>query len=163
MFKDLRYTVNGLDNSNTRAYEDEVKHCCSIGGHAFLDSLLIEQQQLMETLANCKLYPTYAYARIHWAGSALRKHTDRESCEFSATICIDNDPDPWPLFVEQTKYILEPGDMLVYRGRDLKHWRETYTGKQQIQIFIHYVEEGGKYSEFKYDKRPCLGHTYQKK
>ena len=162
MVKDVKYKLAGVDVCNTRAFEDRfVKNCFVITCEPFLDALIVEQQETMECLAGCELLPTYAYSRIYWPGSVLPKHTDRESCEVSATICIDSDPDPWPIFVGREKYILEPGDMLVYKGINLAHWRDAYTGNRHIQIFIHYVEKNGKYSEYKYDKRPCLGHPYQ--
>ena len=53
---------------------------------------------------------------------------------------------------------LKPGDMLVYRGRDLEHWRVKFKGKDYAQIFLHYNNvktPGSKQNLF--DKRPHLG------
>jgi hypothetical protein len=33
---------------------------------------------------------------------------------------------------------LEPGDMLIYSGCDLEHWREEFKGKNCGQVFLHY-------------------------
>ena len=33
---------------------------------------------------------------------------------------------------------LKPGDMLVYRGMELEHWREKFEGEECIQVFLHY-------------------------
>ena len=53
---------------------------------------------------------------------------------------------------------LKPGDILVYRGGELEHWREKFKGKECVQVFLHYNNRktpGAKYNMF--DKRPHLG------
>ena len=53
---------------------------------------------------------------------------------------------------------LEPGDMLVYRGCELEHWREKFKGKQSVQVFLHYNNVKTKHSrENMFDKRKHLG------
>lgn len=91
----------------------------------------------------------------------MNKHTDRPSCEYSATICITVDKEPWDIWFEtknqgNVKLGLEPGDLIIYKGMELPHWRYVYENKEQIQVFLHYVDQNGKYSEYKYDKRPML-------
>ena len=62
---------------------------------------------------------------------------------------------------ENTKGIkvdLKPGDMLVYSGCELEHWREKFKGKECVQVFLHYNNRktpGAKDNMF--DKRPHLG------
>ena len=51
---------------------------------------------------------------------------------------------------------MKPGDMIIYRGCDLKHWREPLWGKNHAQVFLHYNEKGGEY-DIPYDGRPLLG------
>ena len=56
------------------------------------------------------------------------------------------------------KIDLKPGDMLVYSGCELEHWREKFKGKECIQVFLHYNNRktpGAKDNMF--DKRPHLG------
>ena len=53
---------------------------------------------------------------------------------------------------------LKPGDMLVYSGCELEHWREKFKGKECVQVFLHYNNRktpGAKDNMF--DKRPHLG------
>jgi hypothetical protein len=111
----------------------------------------------MEELTGLELYPTYTYGRIYWKGSTLAPHKDRPSCQYSATLCIDNDPKPWPIFMDGKKILLNAGDIAVYKGCEVEHWREPYEGNQQIQLFLHYVDANGIYKDFKFDKRPMLG------
>jgi hypothetical protein len=69
---------------------------------------------------------------------------------------------PWPLWLRDTDgkafaAILRPGDALVYRGIELEHWREPYTGEKLSQVFLHYVDRNGPHAEEKFDHRPGLG------
>ena len=56
------------------------------------------------------------------------------------------------------KVDLKPGDMLVYSGCELEHWRNKFKGKECVQVFLHYNNRktpGAKDNMF--DKRPHLG------
>ena len=116
----------------------------------------------MENICKVSLVPAYSYMRIYGQGEKLLKHRDREACEYSATINIACKTDqPWPLFLE-TKHgtidaILKPGDMLVYKGIEVHHWRNAFEGEYCIQVFLHYVDVNGPYKEWKYDKRKFIG------
>jgi len=74
--------------------------------------------------------------------------------------------DPWPLYLDPTgkkgqagiKVELEPGDMLIYSGCDLEHWREAFPGKDCAQVFLHYNDAKKKTAKSnKFDGRPFLG------
>jgi hypothetical protein len=50
------------------------------------------------------------------------------------------------------------GDMLVYSGCELEHWREPFEGNICGQVFLHYNHVNGPFAEKnKFDKRPMLG------
>jgi len=83
------------------------------------DSILLQLQKIVEEHTQYNLLPTYSYLRNYGPGSVLKKHSDRPSCEVSATLCLGYvAPGPWPFFVESrdgdTAVQLKPGDMLVY-------------------------------------------------
>ena len=97
-------------------------------------------------------------------GSILKRHKDRPSCEISTTLNLGGDP--WTLFIDSTggknnngiKVDLEPGDMLVYSGCELEHWREEFQGNICAQVFLHYNHVNGQFADSNlYDKRPLLG------
>jgi hypothetical protein len=51
---------------------------------------------------------------------------------------------------------LSPGDMVIYRGCDLLHWRNKFDAKEdswQVQGFFHYVDANGPHKEHYLDKR----------
>ena len=141
-----------------------------------METLLLKCQPEMEKVTGLKLYPAYTYARIYKKGDELKRHKDRFSCEISTTMNLGGDD--WPIYLEpnpkkggvkpgvgyvsdNTKGVrvdLKPGDMLVYSGCELEHWREKFKGKECVQVFLHYNNRktpGAKDNMF--DKRPHLG------
>jgi hypothetical protein len=129
-----------------------------------METLLQEVKPVMEKHTGLKLSETYSYARIYKKGDILARHKDRYSCEISTTLNLGGDP--WPIYLDPTgkfgregvKIILSPGDMLIYSGCDLEHWREEFEGKDCAQVFLHYNNDKTKTSKQNYlDTRPCLG------
>jgi hypothetical protein len=129
-----------------------------------METLMLKCQPKMEEVTGLKLYPAYTYARIYKKGDELKRHKDRFSCEISTTMNLGGDD--WPLYLEPSgkeglKGIavnLKPGDMLVYSGCELEHWRNKFKGKDCAQVFLHYNNRktpGSKDNMF--DKRPHLG------
>jgi hypothetical protein len=129
-----------------------------------METLLLKLQPIMEKETGLKLNPNYSYARIYKKGDILKRHKDRFSCEISTTLNLGGDP--WPIYLEPSckeglkgiKVDLKSGDMLVYRGNELEHWREEFKGENCAQVFLHYNDintKGAK--ENIYDKRKHLG------
>ena len=125
-----------------------------------METLLLMVQGVMEKHTKLKLNPTYSYARIYKAGDVLKKHKDRFSCEISTTMNLGGDM--WPIHLraknKDVRINLKPGDMLVYRGIELEHWREEFQGDNCAQVFLHYNDEKSKDSNKNiYDTREHLG------
>ena len=129
-----------------------------------METLLPLLNKKMNQETGLKLSPTYSFARIYKKGDVLVRHKDRDSCEVSTTIHLGGEP--WPIYLDPTgkegqagiKVDLEPGDMLIYSGCELEHWREEFTGKDCGQVFLHYNNLKGKnYKINKFDRRPILG------
>ena len=55
------------------------------------------------------------------------------------------------------KVDLKPGDMLIYKGMELEHWREAFEGDNCIQVFLHYNQVSKKADNNRFDTRPHLG------
>ena len=142
-----------------------------------METLLVKMLPIMKKETGLDLLPTYSYARLYKNGDILRRHKDRPSCEISTTLNLGGDP--WPIFIdgtgadsvideykqihkpnapEGTKVLLEVGDMLVYSGCELEHWREPFQGQVCGQVFLHYNHRNGPFAEKNlFDKRPLLG------
>ena len=135
-----------------------------IYGDALTDTLLAQLCEKIEKETGYKLQENYSYARIYKTGDVLHRHTDRSSCEVSATLNLGGEP--WPIYIDPTgkkgqagiSVDLTPGDILLYSGCDLEHWREAFPGKQCGQLFLHYNDKSKPSSkDLKYDTRPFLG------
>ena len=129
-----------------------------------METLLQKVKPIMEKESGVKLTETYSYARIYKKGDELKRHKDRYSCEISTTMNLGGDD--WPIFLEPSgeegkkgvEVNLKPGDMLMYRGCELEHWRELFKGKDCGQVFLHYNDASSKDAESnKYDGRPMIG------
>tara|TARA_B100001094_G_scaffold93399_1_gene89256 strand:+ start:206 stop:829 length:624 start_codon:yes stop_codon:yes gene_type:complete len=144
--------------------DEQVENTYSAYSDIAMETLLLKCQPEMEKVTGLKLYPAYSYARAYKKGDSLKRHTDRFSCEISTTMNLGGDP--WPIYLEPSgqknkkgvKVNLEPGDMLVYRGCDLEHWREKFKGKECVQVFLHYNNhKTSNADDNMFDRRPHLG------
>jgi hypothetical protein len=111
-------------------------------------------QQIAKTLSGVAgepVKPSYVYMASYLSGAELKKHTDREQCEFSVTFCLDFSPEPkcetpWPIELDTAKSSARVyqalGDGLAYRGTRLPHYRGVLAeGQTSTSIFFHYVAE----------------------
>ena len=130
-------------------------------GDIVMETLLLKLNDLMNKKTKLTLYPTYSYARLYKNGDILKKHMDRFSCEISTTMNLGGEL--WPIYLKDTKnqvkkIILKPGDMLIYRGTELEHWREPFEGNDCAQVFLHYNNKNTAGSNLNiYDSRATLG------
>ena len=129
-----------------------------------METLLQKVKPIMEKHTGFKLSETYSYARIYKKGDVLARHKDRYSCEISTTLNLGGDD--WPIYLDPTgktgqagiKVSLAPGDMLIYSGCDLEHWREEFKGTDSGQVFLHYNKASSKTAkENQFDNRPFIG------
>ena len=144
--------------------DEQIPNTYSQYSNIAMETLMLKCQPKMEEVTGLKLYPAYTYARIYKKGDELKRHKDRFSCEISTTMNLGGDD--WPIYLEPSgevgqkgiKVDLKPGDMLVYSGCELEHWRNKFKGKECVQVFLHYNNRktlGARDNMF--DKRPHLG------
>ena len=140
-------------------------------GDPVFDSILDLKTKEMCELTGYDLVANYTYHRLYTTHAELKKHKDRPSCEISTTICIGyNSNYNWPIFLgpkdgtegtKGTSFVLEPGDMVIYKGCEIEHWREPFEGLNHAQLFMHYNRKDGLFDfnedTDKYDGRPLLG------
>jgi len=98
----------------------------------------------MEKHTGESLIPTYSYLRVYKKGDELKRHIDKNSCEFSVTLTLMREPNEgiWPIYLETDrvhKVELEAGDGLIYKGIESPHWRGKFEGSRLAQVFLHYV------------------------
>tara|TARA_R100001163_G_scaffold2784_1_gene4276 strand:- start:5092 stop:5748 length:657 start_codon:yes stop_codon:yes gene_type:complete len=144
-------------------------------GDVVMETLLEKLLPLMKEQTGLDLVPTYSYARIYKQGDVLERHKDRPSCEISTTLSLGGDH--WPIYLEPNKNVgipgkdgctaesnnpglkifLHPGDMLIYSGCVLEHWREEFKGENCAQVFLHYNNVETQGVKNIYDDRVHLG------
>ena len=124
------------------------------------ESVLAVVAPKVRELTGLDLLPTYSFLRMYGKGGILARHVDRPSCEVSATLFLGSDS-AWPIWVEvagEPRAVnLAPGDLMVYRGCDVPHWRERFAGSHSVHLFLHFVEADGPNANLLYDERAGLG------
>lgn len=146
----------------------------SHGGYCFPPAVALHRwlRDNLRGVLCLDLIETYSYTRKYERGAYLKSHTDRPSCEISATICLDyktDDNTPWKIWVQNDKnYIdesnnqqgiyektqalpqkqrtgvsvaLEVGDVLLYQGPNIPHWRDYLLGDYSYHMFLHFIQK----------------------
>ena len=142
--------------------DDQVPNSYSFSRTFCTESLLMIMKPFMEAQTNKKLLPTYSYGRIYFKDAILHIHKDRPSCEFSATLPIETRGQNWEVYFQDLNgkvngVTLNEGDICIYRGTLVNHWREKFEGNYYTQLFLHYVDMNGPHVDWAFDKRPMLG------
>lgn len=94
--------------------------------------------------------PTYCYTSAYRGGAELKAHMDREQCEFTVSLLVDESSPSgprWPLWLNgrdgNVSVVLHVGDAVVFAGCELPHWREPATDEHdQTMLLFHYVPVG---------------------
>jgi len=144
--------------------DDQIPNTYSHYGDLAMETLMVRTLPIMKKVTGLNLIPCYTYARIYKYGDELHRHKDRPSCEISTTLNLGGDA--WPIKLEPSgeegkegvTVDLKPGDMLVYKGTLLEHWREPFQGYDCGQVFMHYNDQDGPFGTSNLnDTRPMLG------
>ena len=136
-----------------------------------METLLLSLHPTIEKYTGLELFPTYSYYRVYHPGDKLDHHVDRPSCEVSLTLSFEYDYKnkkgyTWPIYIDGTPISLKPGEMAIYRGCELDHWRDPFDapeGSFHVQAFLHYVDQNGPHADQKYDTRTNIGKSAKTK
>ena len=146
---------------------DEKDYVTKFGYYAdpLIEAVLQASLPLVSETCGRDLDPTYSYARVYRPGEKLSPHVDRPSCEISVTVNVASQGRPSPIWMhygdnEPSAYTLNPGDAVVYKGCEARHWRDTFQDEQlNVQFMLHYVDKAGPNAHCKFDTRPNLGFS----
>jgi hypothetical protein len=135
-----------------------------------METMLLHLHSLIEKNTGLELHPTYSFYRVYRNGDELIPHKDRPSCEISCTVCFnysyDDSKYTWPIYMDGYEANLKPGDLVIYRGIELEHWRKPFDIQENawhVQGFFHYVNKNEPNAEWKFDKRSSVGELKNKK
>jgi hypothetical protein len=129
------------DNSSSRRYVAHNERLAGFFHH--------QMAKTVSAIVGEAIKPSYVYVASYLSGAQLHKHTDREQCEFSVTLCLDFSPEPaletsWPIRLDTPQGTVAVyqalGDALLYRGTQVPHYRDALgQGRTSTSIFFHYV------------------------
>lgn len=139
----------------------------SVYGVKLFEFYAEQMAEKFSTMLGIDLLPTYVYSRIYQPGEELLNHRDREACEISCTANLGRKGEIWPIYYayekedkdtpKEHKILLEPGDMVWYKGCEVWHWRNPYVeakpGDWTAQMFLHYVDANGSNAHLAHDSR----------
>lgn len=143
-------------------------------GDVLMDTVMTSCLPLIQNYTGLSLVPNYTYWRHYQKDVELVPHRDRFSCEISATICLGYDtsnldskeyPDySWPIFMEDLsganpngiEVQMKPGDIIIYKGCELTHWRDKCISLAHAQLFMHYNTRVSD-NQVMFDGRPIIG------
>jgi len=163
---DLVKHIFKLCNDGKTVKDDQCPLSDSVYGDPVFDELMKKSAPLVGGLVGIDLLPTYSYARIYRTGDELKPHVDRKSCEISMTATLGFEAeDVWEIFFNHNQKSnslkIKVGDVAIYKGCEIPHWRNPFTGVWQVQLFLHYVDAKGKNSDFFMDKRSIMNEKPQ--
>ena len=159
------YLENRIRRQEWRAKEEDPTTEFAYYADPLIETVLQASVPLVEEVVGKELHPTYSYVRIYQPGEELKPHTDRPSCEISVTVNVASTGTQSPIWMhygnnEPQAYTLNPGDAVVYKGCEARHWRDTLKKDQlNVQFMLHYVDKFGVNADRRFDKRPDLGFS----
>lgn len=154
--------------------DDQCPLSDSIYGCDIFDEIAVKISDPLSRQLGFILSPTYTYVRIYRHGETLTPHVDRPSCEVSGTLTLGFAPDNtvWPIYFgsvqnyfgksESSPITINQGDLVLYKGCEVPHWREEYKGEWQVQVFFHFVRADGENQHLKFDGREMMSGIEEK-
>ncbi len=136
-------------------------------GDCIMDMLLQQFTPLIEQETGMALWPTLSFYYTYKNGHQLAKHKDRSSCQIVAGLCIGADKKfhenhgSWSLILnidgKDEAINLDFGDLVIFKGSEIEHWRESFTGVWFVSAIFAYVDKNGPFAFQKFDQRKLLG------
>lgn len=122
-----RFGINSLSRNCPQFLREAHQHVESVAREIFSPTL---------RLSYC-LFVSYQGFRAR-----LPRHVDDNACTYTIDLCVSHKM-PWPLYVEDIEFVLEPSQAVAYYGEDQYHWRNEFPnpGSNSVDmIFFHFVE-----------------------
>mgnify|MGYP001193544122 CR=1 FL=1 len=153
-----------------RSKDDSLANIHREYGDPLMETLLQRLHSPVEQVTGMQLWPSLSFYYTYTRGNVLKKHKDRDSCEVVACLCIGSDAEYaqakkfWPIYLglsdEDLPVCLHQGDLVLFKGKALDHWREAYEGEWFISSIFAFVEREGPNNYLKYDQRSYLAKPH---
>ena len=140
-------------------------------GDMLMETLLEKLTPLIEKATGLELWPTLSFYYTYQQGHKFKAHKDRSSLQYVAGLCVGADEEykknnatSWPLIFnihgKAHPVELDYGDMVIFRGHEIEHWREVFNGQWFVSAIFGYVDKNGPFAFQKYDQRKTLGKPH---
>lgn len=163
----------GFSASDGTFIDSQVKNSFTVYCDPAMEVILNRFLPPVESATGVNLLPSNSFWRMYENGQTLDPHTDRASSEISCSLCIGHTPGTkdnpaanykWGLCLndleknQAVEVTMDPGDMLVYKGCEVLHWRNAFQGNFHAQLFLFYVDKMGPFAEHGvFDTKPHMG------
>ena len=108
--------------------------------------------ELLDKILPEPVKPSYCFLAHYYGGAVLEKHKDRKQCEWNVSMPLDYSPhadanNSWPIYIQKDsdeimEVKLAVGDVVIYRGSKLFHWRDMLeVDKTATVCFFHFVND----------------------
>lgn len=180
LFRDFKYI--GFEERSLGYGNTPVKSLYkSIGNYCFPPSISMHKylKERLKEVLDLELEETYSFARKYNRDAWLESHIDRPDCEISVTMCLDYKSDnekPWKFWLSErgSEYNLKKtqmktlqereqlgfksldlgiGDVLLYLGVEVPHWRDCFQGEYSYHMFLHFYDVDSGKTGKRYDGR----------
>lgn len=99
---------------------------------------------LVQSVIEQPIKPSYCYAVKYTQGAELKRHTDRPQCKWNASITFAREGEVWPIHLEvggtRKEVRAELGEVVVYSGTTVPHWRGPLESPSATVCFYHFVD-----------------------
>jgi hypothetical protein len=106
---------------------------------------------ILKPILDGRFKPSYSFVCAYVGSASLPRHSDRVQCEVTVSLCVDASPgaERWPLFLESpaeraiVQLRIGIGHAVVFKGRELAHWRNALArGEQFTSLLFHFADAG---------------------
>jgi len=146
----LRRYIRGLAaTKGLSAGKEGYKHCHLKHNETVARFFHYQLTDVVSQVVGEPVQPSFTFICSYHGGAELSRHTDREQCEFTVSLCVDFIPEPqdvtsWPLYMETRggRVVIEQalGDGILFCGREVPHFRNRLAdGCTSTSILFHFV------------------------
>lgn len=148
-----RYVKSLVAGGYLMASDPQVANRLFIQNDGYCRFMHFQLSTLVNHVMGEQVKPSYSYLTHYYGGAELLKHKDRKQCRWNVSMPLDVFPNTdgknhWPIYVQNdvndensaVEVNLGIGDMVIYRGNKLYHWRNPLEAEKTATIcFFHFV------------------------
>jgi hypothetical protein len=144
--EDFKYTLSCINRfwknrKQLMSFDDFMFYRYYLHNPSFLKVMHKKLLPLAQEKFNTELKMSYSFLSMYIKGIGICPlHTDRPQCRYSIDLCLDQ-ISPWPIFINDVEYLLQPNEALLYSGVEHPHYRNKIQPDNYVSLaFFHFVD-----------------------